>query len=224
MRYFDLELSPAEGGLHPVDRELAVLPGVTRAAVRHVDAFDDGTGVFLYRLGGDRAAATALAEESEAVLSHDLVGVDSDRFHLYLHVPPGEPAGTLMALCHEYGLMIDTPIESSSRGDAQVTVVGRHERLRAALEDAPESVGVSVEEIGEYTPAESEVLSLLTGRQRDVFETAVEMGYYEIPRRVNQRDLAAELDLAPSTVDEHLRKAESRMLLAVLGDRGDLPD
>lgn len=101
---------------------------------------------------------------------------------------------------------------------------GRASRAAApALEDAPESVGVSAEESGEYTPAETDVLSLLTGRQREVFETAVEMGYYEIPREVNQRDLAAELDLAPSTVDEHLRKAESRMLSAVLGGRDDLP-
>jgi predicted DNA binding protein len=121
-----------------------------------------------------------------------------------------------MALGHEYGLMVDTPIEFTDRGDAHVTVVGRHEKLRGALEAAPESVSVSVEQVGEYTHADRDVLSLLTARQREVFETAVERGYYEIPRLVNQRELAETLDLAPSTVDEHIRKAESRVLSAVL--------
>ncbi|PSQ13792.1 hypothetical protein BRD02_11750 [Halobacteriales archaeon QS_8_69_73] len=42
------------------------------------------------------------------------------------------------------------------------------------------------------------------------------MGYYDIPREVNQGDLAETLGCAPSTVDEHLRKAESEMLSALL--------
>ena len=54
----------------------------------------------------------------------------------------------------------------------------------------------------------------LTDRQREVAETAVELGYYDIPRSASQEDIAAELDCAPSTIAEHLRKAEARILRA----------
>ena len=42
------------------------------------------------------------------------------------------------------------------------------------------------------------------------------MLFRSIPREVNQGDLAETLGCAPSTVDEHLRKAESKMLSALL--------
>jgi predicted DNA binding protein len=88
--------------------------------------------------------------------------------------------------------------------------------LRDALRAAPDSINVNIEQVGQYHPEERDFLSLLTDRQREVFEHAVRVGYYEIPRGANQEELAAALGCAPSTVDEHLRKAESRMLSALV--------
>jgi predicted DNA binding protein len=50
-----------------------------------------------------------------------------------------------------------------------------------------------------------------------VAEIAVEMGYYDTPRQVTYDDIAAEVDVAPGTVGEILRKVESRLLNALLG-------
>jgi DNA-binding CsgD family transcriptional regulator len=52
----------------------------------------------------------------------------------------------------------------------------------------------------------------LTDRQREVIETAWEMGYYEVPKQVSSEEIAAELDLDPSTVAEHLQRAERNLL------------
>jgi predicted DNA binding protein len=216
MRYFDLRLTLESGGLHPADRALADVAGVTRESLLHIDAFGDGTGILLYRLAGDIDAATAFVETNDEVLGYDLIDVDDDGFHLYLHLRPGEPAGSLMALCYEYALIVDTPIEFTDYGDVLVTLVGRHEMLREALRAAPEAINVNIEQVGKYHPDERDFLSLLTERQREVFEQAVELGYYEIPRGVNQEGLAARIGCAPSTVDEHLRKAESKMLSALV--------
>ena len=206
MRYFDLVLTPTSNGIHPIDAELAVLDGVTRDALLHIDAFADGSGVLLYRLQGDRAL---------------VLDVDAENtFHLYCHVQPGEPAGTLMALCYKYALIVDTPIEFTARGGILVTVVGTHDMLREALKAIPEEIAVSIKQVGKYTPGTRDMLSMLTERQQEVFETAVDMGYYDIPREVNQGDLAEALECAPSTVDEHLRKAESKMLSALLRTTG----
>jgi predicted DNA binding protein len=217
MRYFDLVLTPEHNGIHPVDAELATLDGVERDALLHIDAFGDGTGVLLYRLTGDRQAVVESVEDNDYVISYDLLDVEAENtFHLYLHVHPGEPAGTLMALCYEFALIIDTPIEFTDRGGILVTIVGTHDMLREALKAVPDEINISIQQVGQYSPGTRDMLSMLTERQREVFETAVEMGYYDIPRQVNQSDLAEALDCAPSTVDEHLRKAESKMLSALL--------
>ncbi|SDF69818.1 helix-turn-helix domain-containing protein [Halorientalis regularis] len=63
--------------------------------------------------------------------------------------------------------------------------------------------------------AEDSVLvdrSKLTDRQLEVLETAHEMGYFENPRRANATEVAAELDINPSTFREHLSAAETKLL------------
>ncbi len=57
-------------------------------------------------------------------------------------------------------------------------------------------------------------LDRLTDRQREVIQTAFDMGYYEVPRDVSTGDVAEALSLDASTVAEHLQRAE-RNLLAV---------
>jgi hypothetical protein len=60
-------------------------------------------------------------------------------------------------------------------------------------------------------------LDILTDRQREVIHAAYARGYFEVPRRVSLTDLAAELGLDPSTVSEHLHRAEHNLLTQLLG-------
>jgi DNA-binding CsgD family transcriptional regulator len=212
MRYFDFTLTPEDGTMHPVDRLIADQPGVKREALMHVNALGDGTGVMLYRLRGEPDDLVPALEDADDVLAHDLMNVRGEQFHCYVHVPPGEPAGSLMTLAQRYALMIDTPLEFTDRGGLRTTLVGTHEMLRQALDEMPDDVQVTVEQVGQYAPERGDMLSMLTDRQLEVFRTAVDLGYYEIPRRATHEDIADDLGCAPSTVDEHLRKAESRVL------------
>ncbi len=217
MRYFDFTLTPDDGAIHPVDKAVAADTGVDREALMHVNALGDGTGVMLYRLRGDPDSVVETVEAHESVIAHDLLDVQDDAFHIYLHVYPGEPAGSLMALAQKYALMIDTPLEFTDRGGLRTTVVGTHEMLRQAIDEVPDDVQIDVEQVGQYSPDRRDMLSMLTDRQLEVFRTAVDLGYYEIPRRATHDDIADTLDCAPSTVDEHLRKAESRVLSTLVG-------
>jgi len=54
--------------------------------------------------------------------------------------------------------------------------------------------------------------SKLTHRQSEILETAYEKGYFDRPRRSNATEIAAELDINPSTFREHLAAAESKIL------------
>ena len=55
-------------------------------------------------------------------------------------------------------------------------------------------------------------LPSLTARQRDVLRAAHDAGYYRIPREVTLAELAETFDLDRRTVEEHLRRAENKLL------------
>jgi hypothetical protein len=55
-------------------------------------------------------------------------------------------------------------------------------------------------------------LNRLTEKQREVMIAAYKMGYYDIPRKITSEELAERLGLVGSTVVEHLRKAEQRLM------------
>ena len=59
-----------------------------------------------------------------------------------------------------------------------------------------------------------EFIELLPERQRVVLEKAIEMGYYDRPRRCTQRDIAESLDIKQATVSEHLQSAEASIIHA----------
>jgi len=216
MRYFDVTLTPEDGNFHPVDGAIAACPHVGREAILHINALGDGTGVMLYRLRGESEALLEEIADHPDLIAHDMLDVERHRFHLYVHVEPGEPGGSLMELAHRYALIIDTPI-TFTNGGISTTVVGTHEMLQQAMKELPEDIRISIEQVGEYSPDRRDMLSMLTDRQLEVFRTAVGLGYYEIPRRATHEDIAEHLDCAPSTVDEHLRKAESRVLSSLVG-------
>jgi predicted DNA binding protein len=52
----------------------------------------------------------------------------------------------------------------------------------------------------------------LTERQIKTLKTAVDMGYFDTPRRASIKDVAKKLAVSPSTAVEHLRKAQKKVL------------
>lgn len=57
----------------------------------------------------------------------------------------------------------------------------------------------------------------LTEKQRHTLMSAYKLGYYDVPRRMDSEGVAKALELDKSTVVEHLRKAEKRLLKQVIG-------
>ncbi|WP_135807015.1 helix-turn-helix domain-containing protein [Halorussus marinus] len=56
----------------------------------------------------------------------------------------------------------------------------------------------------------------LTSRQREVLETAHEMGYFDHPKGANATDISETLGINRSTFAEHLSAAQSKILTSVL--------
>lgn len=61
-------------------------------------------------------------------------------------------------------------------------------------------------------------LNCLTDKQRNILVSAFKLGYYDLPRKINSDQLANQLNIVNSTLIEHVRKAERRMLAEMLGE------
>ncbi|MDG5777622.1 helix-turn-helix domain-containing protein [Haloarculaceae archaeon H-GB2-1] len=58
--------------------------------------------------------------------------------------------------------------------------------------------------------------SLLTARQREVLETAHEMGFFDYPDGANASEVAEDIGISRSTFSEHLATAQTKLLNAIL--------
>lgn len=58
----------------------------------------------------------------------------------------------------------------------------------------------------------------LTDRQREILAAAHEAGYYSWPRETTGEDLAESLGISPSTLHQHLRVAESKLIQVFFQD------
>ncbi len=56
----------------------------------------------------------------------------------------------------------------------------------------------------------------LTDRQREVLETAHQLGYFDHPKGANAGEVAEELGITTSTFTEHLAAAQSKLLTSIL--------
>lgn len=97
-----------------------------------------------------------------------------------------------------------------------ITLVGPHEDISQSIQQYRDAgMSVFLQRINEYD-GPSSVLDKLTERQREVLEIAFRRGYFEVPRAVSAAEIASEVDLDPSTVSEHLQRAERNILAELL--------
>lgn len=172
-----------------------------------------------YAVQGDRNALVAALENHDAVSYFDVAGEDDDYTYVYTQEVATDANRMLRATFTRDSLVTTLPVVYRADGTASFTVVGASDDLQAAIEDAREVATFDVDRVGDYDPRESGYAAALTDRQSEVVATAVDAGYYDVPSTASQADVAANLDCAPSTVAEHLRKAEAALAREAVRDR-----
>jgi hypothetical protein len=207
-------LRPRDGSFGPVDEVIDGV-GADREALLVIERLSDGSHVAIYRLVGDPDPLAAALADAPAVRAFDVddeVGTP-DRFFLFVHTDGGDPLSKLLAIADRHALLLQRPITYPADG-ARVTVTGTATAIREAVGALPEEVVAEVDRVGAFDP-DGSVLARLTDRQRAAIEAAVEMGYYEVPRRATCGDVADRLDRSTSSTNELLRRAEANLLGAL---------
>ncbi|MFC6827061.1 helix-turn-helix domain-containing protein [Halopelagius fulvigenes] len=179
-------------------------------AIHYINLLDDGTGVGLYQLRDDFEEGAELLEAHPDVLACEKS--EASEGLIYLHFRANALMTDLLSIFRRYEIVVNWPMEYTDQGGLRVTMVGEDKKFREAIAEIPDGIQISLEGIGEYRPDMRRLASLLTDRQRELLELAVEAGYYEMPRRATLRDLADRTNISAGTVGEHLRKIEMKII------------
>ena len=104
------------------------------------------------------------------------------------------------------------PIEFKDR-KLKLTFLGNLTEIRKLLAVA-EKVGqkFSIVSMSDARFSPDSLLQSLTEKQRKILSAAYSTGYYDVPRRIDSEALAKRLNIGKSTLVEHLRKAEMRLM------------
>lgn len=134
--------------------------------------------------------------------------VDDGELYVIAFTAPALPG----ALADEMDDLVGTCDPVVNERGATMSLIGPQEAIAGTV-SGYEAAGVSpdLRKLDGYTGRERPIDDL-TDRQREVIQTAYDNGYYEVPREATTRDIAAELDVDPSTVAEHLQRAERNLL------------
>jgi len=213
MRYVRLRARPTDGeGFHPLGERLSADPAVERGKIYRVDRLEDGTALLLAEARGDRDRYREILESSEHVLDFSIAdGGEGGWWYSYTHFEPTAVTERMLGVRYDLGLAMEMPIEVEPGGAMVFTLVGPEGAFAEAMRADDPEYELEVLETGEHTPDLDDIFLSLTERQREVLEAAVDLGYYDDPRAATHEDVAREVDAAPSTVGEHLRKVESRV-------------
>lgn len=193
-------------------------PDVTRCAVLNTQFRDDGTVLEFYRIEGPYEEIVASLEDDPAISEYEAFEGKRGQFYLFQHSRPNEQVRELQRILRESKLIVVLPIRFIPGEGVTVHVVGKAARLREAYDALPSEIRAhtTIERVGEFEPGPPSLSSAVTGRQREVLDAALAVGYYSVPREGTAEDVARVAGCAASTASEHLRKIEANVMSNLL--------
>lgn len=185
----------------------------TQEAIHYLNLLADGTVVGVAQFRGDADSLATIEAEIPAIISVTVSG--GETWLAYMHYEPVAVETALLERIDTEAVSIDWPMRETADG-LEVTFLGEDTALQKLIADFSDDVDVDLKRPGEYQPTTGNPLGQLTDRQKEVIQTALAAGYYDVPRRTTQRALADELGLSRGTIGDHLRRAEAKIIRSVI--------
>ncbi|AUV84316.1 transcriptional regulator (plasmid) [Salinigranum rubrum] len=211
MRFASGVLVWNDGALHPLETAIEDTPAVTIDTTHQINRIGEQF-VELSAFSGDMEMLERLLAAEESVQDFAVTRETGLAYMVYSQSPS---MTSLFYILTAYSLVLAPPIEYTDeytdRG-IRLTVVGTDSAITQITADIPPGIDLYPERVGEYVPGGGQLEDLLTERQRDVFEAAVKLGYYEVPREATHEEIAEAVERAPATVSEQLQRIEANLL------------
>ena len=182
---------------------------------------DDGGRIYRIRIrGADCREVVELLESNPGVADcqrlddHDngcLLGVTVDDPAPEILADAGVNLRSLVAEGGESRLVVEAP-EDIDIADLRSRLADRYGSVRLVSKQHGRRAR-SVDSVGD------DLAERLTDKQLTVLETAAELGYYDWPRETTAEEVAAEIGIASSTLHQHLRAAEGKLVAAFFDSR-----
>jgi hypothetical protein len=200
--------------IHPMHEFVCESAFVEREVILEGKA-TDGMETILAYVEGDREAYEAALRSRLDADEYDVTPEADDGFYLYLRSDLREQQRLLLDALGRETVVVVPPMEFRSDWTMRLTLTGHPDDLQATVDALPEGMDPEVLAVGDHAQAFGTALS---DRQREALAAAWSLGYYEIPRRNGVERVADELDCAVSTASDLLRRGESRLVAAALGE------
>lgn len=225
MKYVDVRLRLPDRMLHPM-AEFVRYEDAVRYEELLTWSIRPGEGVEyeLFYVEADLDRYREAISEVESIVEYRLAPIDDASVHVWACQEIRPEAGAWRAAFEDRHLVVVPPVRFDEEAAMGMTIVGDGPDLQGMLADLPGDVDVTVSEVGTYDRRGGTPAGALTDRQLDALRTALELGYYEVPRRASLADVADALDCADSSASVLLRRAERTVFSRVLdrygGDAG----
>jgi len=208
----DLDRSP------PFLEYLLDAPAVVEARAVDWNRGDAEISTHLYAVDGDAGPFEELAVETPGVESVTVSQTVGSTSYAVLELRDAEISifGGAAKAIDRGGLVVRRPLVYR---DGRITghIVGDPTVLQTTIDETPPTVTVQIDAINQFPSAQIDPATALSDRQREALETALDLGYYDTPRKATHEDVAEELGCAPNTASQHLQKGEAKLVRNGIG-------
>lgn len=205
-----------ESAVHPMYDLLANHDSVDRATALQWSYAGDELAMLHY-IEGDIAAFETAVRSLSVLVDLEVTRIADARCYAFVNCETTRPTRTLFETIRQMTAIPVPPVEYHADGSISFSIVGPAAEIQAAVEAVPAAVSVNVDRVRGTLDGPGMAGTRLSPRQREALEAAHDLGYYAVPREASHEDVASALNCAPSTAAEHLRKAESTVIDAVVG-------
>lgn len=180
---------------------------------------DNGTTLYVTTVDGVSGGFEAAVAEADGIRS-----LSVDRSTSPTRCELVADAATPESCLANHGVVVEgttlssdtTTLDLSVPDGERVSTV--QDVLRAEFEDATVSTVWTRQGQGSSVTG-PEVAATLTDRQREVLRHALEVGYFQRPRKTTATELAAHFDRSRATISQHLRTAQRKVFTRLFDER-----
>ncbi|MCU4716939.1 helix-turn-helix domain-containing protein [Halapricum hydrolyticum] len=175
-----------------------------RFRVRSVRSADE-LGVGLVEISADDIE-TVVSEMETHDPVHSVTPLQSGQGRALVQIEADEPV--LLRLLERTGIPIETPFDIVG-GEVEWTLTTTRHRLSELGSELDRS---ELQYVVNHVWDSAQFERVLTERQQEVVQAAIDAGYYDSPRDCTQEDLAERLNMAKSTCSDILHRAEEHIV------------